>query len=256
MIDIHCHLLPGLDDGPDSWEESLAMAESAIADGITHVVATPHSSPEYFFDYPRVRKLRRELQEKIGDRLQLATGCDFHLSPENLESLRLSPSQFCVNHGPYLLVEFNEFSIPPSMDQTLHELQLSGIRPIVTHPERNAILRARPERLNTWVRMGCYVQVTANSLTGTFGPTAQRDALQWIREGLVHFVASDAHNTRSRPLKLSPARSVLTSEFSADIAQALLIENPRAAFEGQEIPCVPEIADTREVVRKKRFWIF
>jgi len=87
MVDVHCHILPGLDDGPDNMELSLAMAESAIADGITHVVATPHSSNEYFFDYSRVRELLEELRAKIGDRLILASGCDFHLNPENLEAL-------------------------------------------------------------------------------------------------------------------------------------------------------------------------
>src|SRR5262249_49864470 len=80
MIDLHCHILPGLDDGPDQVEESLAMAEDAIADGITHVVATPHASGEYTFDFPKVRRLRDELQERLGNRLALATGCDFHLN--------------------------------------------------------------------------------------------------------------------------------------------------------------------------------
>jgi protein-tyrosine phosphatase len=255
MIDIHCHLLPGLDDGPDAVEESLAMAQSAIADGITHVVATPHSSNDYLFDYPKIRKVCRQLQERIGDRLTLATGCDFHLSPENLEALRLNPAQFCVNQGPYLLVEFSEFSIPPSMDQTLHELQLAGIRPIVTHPERNAILRAQSDRLRTWVRMGCFVQVTANSLTGTFGPTAQRDSLRWIGEGLVHFIASDAHNTRSRPLKLRPAYEMIEEQFSSEKAEALCAANPGAAFRGEDIPHVPEIVEVRQM-RTKRFWFF
>ncbi len=232
------------------------MAEAAIADGITHVVGTPHSNNDYFFDYPRIRKLRRELQEKVGNRITLATGCDFHLSPENLEALRINPRQFCVNQGPYLLVEFNEFSIPPSMDQTLHELQLSGIRPIVTHPERNAILRAQHERLRTWVRLGCYVHITANSLTGTFGPGAQRHAVQWIAQGLVHFIASDAHNTGNRPLKLSSARDVLAAEFGAEKAQALVLDNPRAAFDGEEIPYVPELVDHTEPQRRRRFWFF
>jgi len=147
MVDVHCHILPGLDDGPDDMETSVAMAESAIADGITHVVATPHSSNQYYFDYSHVRELREKLQTKIGSRLILATGCDFHLSPENLEALRADASRFCINQRDYLLVEFNEYSIPPSMDQTLHEIQLLGLRPVITHPERNAILRLQTARL-------------------------------------------------------------------------------------------------------------
>ena len=180
MIDVHCHILPGLDDGPENMDISMEMAEAAIADGITHVVATPHSSNRYSFDYPLVRALRMELQEKIGDRLVLATGCDFHLNPENLDALREDAPRFCINQRDYLLVEFNEYSIPPAMDQTLHEIQLLGLRPVITHPERNAILRTQTERLAKWVRLGCFIQVTAGSLTGVFGPGAQKDAWRWI----------------------------------------------------------------------------
>src|SRR3989449_9207778 len=97
MVDLHCHILPGLDDGAATMEESVAMAESAIADGITHVVATPHSSNQYSFDFAHVRQLREELQTKIGDRLKIATGCDFHLNPENLESLRKDAPPYCIN---------------------------------------------------------------------------------------------------------------------------------------------------------------
>src|SRR6202043_2109784 len=102
MVDIHCHILPGLDDGPKTMEESLAMAESAIEDGITHVVATPHASSEFAFNYRRVRQGRDGVQGGIGERLTLATGCDFHLSPENLGALRADAPRFCVNQLGYL----------------------------------------------------------------------------------------------------------------------------------------------------------
>jgi protein-tyrosine phosphatase len=257
MVDLHCHILPGIDDGSKSMEESLAMAESAIADGITHVVATPHASSAHHFDYERIRKTRDELQEKIGDRLVLATGCDFHLNPENVNALRTAAAEFCVNQKDYLLVEFNEFSIPPSMDHTLHDIQLAGLRPIVTHPERNGILRAQPERLRNWVQHGCFVQVTGGSLTGGFGPRAQQIAVRWIGEGLVHFVASDAHNTRTRPLCLQPAFELVKSQFGNEKAQALFQENPWAAFEGRELPHVPEVLDKSLLPqKKKRFFFF
>src|SRR5467141_2739438 len=128
MVDLHCHILPGLDDGPATIEESIAMAESAIADGITHVVATPHANNEYFFDFSRVRQLRDELQAKISGRLEIAIGCDFNLNPKNLESMRKEPHQFCINQRDCQQVGFNEFSIPPAMDQALHEIQLAGVR--------------------------------------------------------------------------------------------------------------------------------
>lgn len=256
MVDLHCHILPGLDDGPENMEVSLAMAESAISEGITHVVATPHSSNEYHFDFARVRELRDELQEKIGDRLTLATGCDFHLNPENLDALRADAPRFCINQRDYLLVEFNEYSIPPSMDQTLHEIQLLGLRPVITHPERNAILRLQTERLGKWVRLGCHVQVTAGSLTGVFGPGAQKDAWRWIADGLVHIVASDAHNMRSRPLKLLPAFELVHEQFGEEKARALFIENPMASFEGRDLPFVPELPDQKTPAPRKRFFFF
>lgn len=256
MIDVHCHILPGIDDGPDSLEISLAMAESAMADGITRVVATPHSNSTYRFDFARVRQLRDELQSKVGDGLTLATGCDFHLSPENLDALRANPAPFCINQRDYLLVEFNEYSIPPSMDETLHGIQLLGLRPVITHPERNAILRLQADRLAKWVRLGCYVQVTAGSLTGVFGPQAQKDAWRWMAEGIVHFVASDAHNTRGRPLKLAPAYRLVQQQLGDETARALFVDNPLAAFEGRELPFVPELADEGAPRRRKRFFFF
>jgi protein-tyrosine phosphatase len=256
MVDVHCHILPGLDDGPENLELSLEMAESAIAEGITHVVATPHSNDEYHFNFERVGEMRQKLQEKIGNRLTLATGCDFHLNSENLDALREDAARFCINQHDYLLVEFNEFAIPPAMDQTLHEIQLLGLRPVITHPERNAILRAQGERLAKWVRLGCYVQVTAGSLTGVFGPGAQKNAWKWIADGLVHIVASDAHNLRGRPLKLRAAFDVVREQFGEEKARALFIENPMAAFEGQELPHAPELPDERDTPRRKRFFFF
>lgn len=256
MIDIHCHILPGLDDGPKTIEESVAMAEDAIADGIKEVVATPHASTSHVFDYKIVRAVKEQLQQRLGDRLRLATGCDFHLSPENLKAVNRDPARFCINQKDYLLVEFNEFSIPPHMDQTLHELQLAGIRPIVTHPERNGILRTNPERLVKWVRLGCFAQVTAGSLTGVFGPPARDVAWGWIASGLIHFVASDAHNTARRPLKLKFAYDEVSERFGEEKAEALFVLNPRAVLAGSPLPHIPEIHSKDDGRRKKRFLFF
>jgi protein-tyrosine phosphatase len=256
MIDLHCHLLPGLDDGPKTMEDSLAMAEEAIADGVTHVVATPHANSDYPFDFERVCHAVKELDAKLGGRLILATGCDFHMSHENLIAIRNDPRRYCINQEDYLLVEFNDFSIPPSMDQTLHELQLAGIRPIVTHPERNGILRTHPERLREWVRVGCYVQITAGSLTGVFGPGPQQQAWTWLAGGLVHFISSDAHNTGRRPLRLKFAYEAVAAKLGAKKARALLIDNPLAAFEGLPLPDVTEIAPVAEPRKRKRFFFF
>jgi protein-tyrosine phosphatase len=255
MVDLHCHILFGLDDGPKLLEDSLAMAEDAIADGITHVVATPHCNSQFLFDFAAVQAKRDALAEKLHGRLKLATGCDFHLNHENLLDIRKHPEPFCINQKDYLLVEFNEFSIPPAMDQTLHELQLAGLRPIITHPERNPILRSQPERLLHWVRLGCFAQITAGSLSGVFGPGAKEDAWNWLTRGLIHFVSSDAHNTARRPLKLRFAYDSIAQQLGEETARALLIENPLAAFNGDPLPYVPEMAEP-EPRKRKRFLFF
>jgi protein-tyrosine phosphatase len=255
MVDLHCHILFGLDDGPKLLEDSLAMAEDAIADGITHVVATPHCSSQFLFDFAKVQAKRDALAEKLHGRLKLATGCDFHLDHENLLAIRKHPAPFCINQKDYLLVEFNEFSIPPAVDQTLHELQIAGLRPIITHPERNPILRSHPERLLQWVRLGCFAQITAGSLSGVFGPGAKEDAWNWMTRGLIHFVSSDAHNTARRPLKLKFAYDSIAQQLGEETARALLIENPLAAFNGDPLPYVPQTEEP-EPRKRKRFLFF
>ena len=230
MVDIHCHILPGLDDGPESFDMSVAMAEMAIADGVTHIIATPHASADHAFIPNLVKQRRDELQEMFQGRLTFATGCDFHLSFENLQEIRFEPERFTLNQKNYLLVEFADFSIPSSLDHALHELQLAGLNPIVTHPERNPLIRSQPERLFRWLRQGCYVQITAGSFSGRFGKAAQEMAHDWLDAGAVHFVASDAHNTTSRPLKLKEPFDEIAKSHGEETARALFIENPMARF--------------------------
>jgi protein-tyrosine phosphatase len=264
MIDIHCHILPGLDDGADSVEIACSMAEMAIADGITHVIGTPHASPNFKFVPELVKQRRDEIQARFEGRLILATGCDFHLSFENLQEIRQNATRFTLNQKNFLLVEFADYSIPPALDQALHELQLAGLRPIITHPERNPLIRAQPARLFKWLRQGCYVQVTAQSLLGQFGSAAREMSEKWLDAGAVHFLASDAHNLTSRPLRLREAFDHVAKTRGEDVARALLIDNPLAVFEGRPIPYVPELPDdpdaenpaARKLRRRKRFWFF
>ena len=259
MVDIHCHLLPGLDDGPNSLGEALEMAEMAIADGITHVVATPHANDKYRFTPDLVRQYRNEIQACLGDRLTVATGCDFHLSFENLQDVRKNPGQYTINQKNYLLVEFADFAIPPNMDETLHLLQLAQISPIITHPERNGLIRAQPERLHRWIHQGCYVQVTAQSLLGRFGSSTQRAVEKWLEEGRIHFFGSDAHDLTSRPPRLRQAFDVVAKRHGEDVARALFRDNPLAAVEGRALPYVPEPPEADRVSnfrRRKRFFFF
>jgi protein-tyrosine phosphatase len=214
----------------------------------------------FTFDPVAVKRLRDELQQKVGDRLQLATGCDFHLSFENIQDIASNTAKYTINQKNYLLVEFADFSIPPSMDDTLHQLQLLGLSLIITHPERNRLIRAHQDMLRRWLNRGCYVQVTAQSVIGQFGEKAQKYAEEWLDEDMVHFVASDAHGTTRRPLQLSEAYQRVASRRGEAVAQALFQDNPLAAFEGRPLPYEPEqpqvAARSSRSGRRKRFIFF
>ena len=174
MIDIHHHLLYGLDDGSPNIDISVAMAEAAAADGTTHIVCTPHANNTYYYD-PEVNSERlAELQKRLGNRIQLGLGCDFHLSYENITDALKNPTKYSINKKGYLLVEFPDFGIAQNMADTFYELELAKLTPIITHPERNQTITRRPDRLAEWIRAGCLVQVTAGALTGRFGKTAEK----------------------------------------------------------------------------------
>jgi protein-tyrosine phosphatase len=260
MVDIHCHILHGLDDGADSLETSVQMAEMAIADGVTHVVGTPHANSHYKFEPEVIRQRREELQAAVGDRLKLTTGCDFHLNFENLQDLEKNPQKYTIHQKNYLLVEFADYSIPPSLDDTMHRLHLLGLSPIITHPERNPMLRTKPERMYRWLHQGSYMQITAQSILGRFGSAAKERAEQWLDEDRVHFIASDAHNLKARPLQLRAAFEAVAERRGEDVARALFRENPLAAFEGRSLPYEPEPANPdakpMKYARRKRFIFF
>lgn len=256
MVDIHSHFLPGLDDGAESFEDALAMIAMAAADGTTHLVGTPHCNAKYNFSLEKNRALLEQLRARVGPRITLLSGCDFHLSYENIQQVLADKTPFTINQGDYLLAEFSDYGIAPSTLDIFHKLRLNGIVPIVTHPERNPLLyELGPSFLSRLVDMGCPIQITAGSFTGRFGRHAKAFAEQLLAQGLVHIVASDAHDTRDRPPTLSPARAVVAEKFGADVAQALFVSNPRAVVESRTLPYEPEPAPPPEK-RRKRFWFF
>lgn len=212
----------------------------AAADGITHIVATPHSNYHYEFDPEVNRRKRDELQQQIGDSPTILLGCDFHLSYENLEAVRVDPAPFTINGRQYLLVEFSDMNIPPNMDQTFFDLISHRLSPIITHPERNPLLSEDLERMRKWIENGCLVQITAGSFLGRFGRHAEKSAWQMLRQRMVHFVASDAHDTNSRPPLLSVAHKAIAEDQGEEVAAALSETNPRAAVDGQPLPWLPE----------------
>jgi protein-tyrosine phosphatase len=241
MVDIHCHILPGVDDGPRTWEIAQEMCQMAAADGITHLVATPHANSEFDFDRAACQEALERLRELSGGEPELSLGCDFHYSYENLQDLLASPESYTINGGNYLLLELSDFSIPSNFGDRLLELGMAGLRPILTHPERNVLLQRRPETMLHWVAGGCLIQVTGNALTGRWGRAA-RNTVRWLLDrDAVHVVASDAHNTTSRPPQLSPACTLLAKWKGEERAQMLLEENPAAIVAGKAVPYFPAL---------------
>jgi len=251
MIDIHCHPLPGVDDGARSLDVAIEMCRLAAADGTTHLVATPHSNYSYAFDPGLNRQLCAELQEKVGERPQLLLGCDFHLSYDNLQICAENSREFTINHTPYLLVELPDQFIPDHLNRVYYEIQVSGLRPIITHPERNLLLQRKPELVEHWVSIGCLVQVTAQSYTGGFGSRARVYSERLLDAGLVHFFASDAHDTKRRPPILSRCYHKVAKEKGEEIADLLLQKNPEAVINGRPLPPQPDWAELQATTKRK-----
>jgi len=211
LIDIHCHLLPGIDDGSKSWEMTMEMYRMAAADGTTHIVATPHANYEYIYDR------------------------DFHLSYENVAAALEHPERYTIGSTNYLLVELSDFSAFNVAD-TLYRLRSNGLTPIVTHPERNPVVLSNAMLIDEFLQVGALMQITANSLTGSWGKSSQKFAETMLKKGQVHFIASDAHGLRSRPPILSAAREAAAKIIGAAAALDLVESNPAAVVSGAPLP--------------------
>lgn len=244
MIDIHSHILPEVDDGPKSWETCVEMCRMAAADGITHMVATPHANDRYHYDREYLEQLVTHLQELARDSLQIRLGCDFHLSYENVQDALAHPARYVIQNTRYLLVEFSNFSIPQQITESFSRLADHGITVIVTHPERNPILREHPQRISEWAEQGCVVQVTGSSLTGFWGQRSRRAAHWLLEHQSVHVLATDAHDTVKRVPILSTAREAAAEICGEDIAEALVDANPRAIIENLPLPYFPRPLST------------
>jgi protein-tyrosine phosphatase len=257
MIDLHHHLLPGLDDGSDSFETSVAMAKLAAADGITHIVCTPHANSRYVFD-PQVNAAKTdELRAHLahaGIQLTLGSGCDFHLSYDNVHAAQTDPGRFSINGLGYLLVEVPDYGLPLGLTETFYQLQLAGLTPILTHPERNPTLQSDPARMMDWLRGGMLIQVTADSVTGHKGKQAQRMAHDLLEKRWVHFLASDAHNTTSRPPRMRDARDAVAKKYGERYAENLCVTYPLAAFLGQQLEIEEEPKALYENLEEPGWW--
>jgi protein-tyrosine phosphatase len=241
MVDIHSHILPEVDDGARNWETAVEMCRMAAEDGIEHMVATPHSNHHYEYERTRLRSMLDDLRGRVGSSPALSLGCDFHLSYENLDSLAKEPDDYTIENTPYLLVELSDYSIPPTVTYHLQGMVRAGLRPIITHPERNPLLTKHSERIFEWIRSGCAVQVTASSLTGRWGRIPKQFSHWLMERGAVHILATDSHDVRERRPNLSAAREIVSRKYGGDVAQALVDDNPRAVVEGAPLPFFPQI---------------
>jgi protein-tyrosine phosphatase len=257
MIDIHHHLLPGLDDGAVDIETSVEMARLAVQDGITHVVCTPHANDQYDFDpavnRQKIAALRERLQaERIS--LTLGLGCDFHLSYDNIQGALKDPARYSINGLGYLLVELPDYGLARGLTETFYELRLAKSTPILTHPERNQTLQADSKRMMRWLRGGLLVQVTADSVIGKMGRKAEQMAHQLLANRWVHFLATDAHSTRSRPPRMQEAHTLVANKYGQSYADLLCLENPRAVLEGAPLPPQEEPLHLYEDMEAKSSW--
>ena len=235
MVDIHSHILPSVDDGAKSWEVAIEMCRMAAADGITHMVASPHANDEFRYDRAAHEATLAELREKTDGALELSLGCDFHLSFDNIVALRKNPAEFCIGKTNYLLVEFSDFGVSRQILTSLEEFLDLGLVPIVTHPERNPMFQSKPELVLQMAELGCVIQVTANSATGFWGNGPRKVADWLLKKGAVHVLATDAHDLVRRTPVLSKAREAVAGMASKDIAEALVGRNPEKIVMGASL---------------------
>lgn len=239
MIDLHCHLLPGIDDGPDTLEESLELCNIAVADGITQAIVTPHIHPGRWENNAQIiaeqcRALQQHLQDhKIA--LQLGFAGEVRLTDEIMYQVENQQIPFYGEVDGYhiMLLEFPHGHIIPGSDKLVAWLLQRNIRPLIAHPERNKQIMKDVGQLQPFISAGCWLQVTAGSVLGNFGERAQAVAHELLRDELVTVIASDGHNARSRKPVLQACFTAISEEYGVQAAQGLFIERPAGIVAGQ-----------------------
>ena len=255
MIDLHCHILPGIDDGPATMDESIEMCRIARADGITAIVATPHFRPgRYDLSEGAITAAYEGLCSEVarlGIDIEILAGADVTVTPELLIHLS-QKSRLTINKtGRFFLAELPSAAVPARWDQYLLSLIARGFSPILTHPERNGWFLSHRDALYPFVSAGGLVQITAMSLTGEVGEAAQSYSRYLLKQGLAHIIATDAHSAHQRKPLLSGAVAAAASIIGKDEAFRMVRDTPRAIIEGRR----PDVAMPEQAVVPRRTWI-
>ena len=251
FVDIHSHILWGLDDGARDLEMSVEMLRIAVASGTADIVATPHSDLQFPFDPDLIASRIGELLELPGPKPRIHTGCDFHLHFDNIGDCLEHPAKYTINHLRYLMVEFSDINIPKSIGQVFDRMLNCAITPVITHPERNGLLMKDSAQLISWIHAGCLIQVTAQSFLGRFGKVAHHAADELMSRGMVHFIASDAHDPVHRPPDLSAAYETVLRQYGELTAMNLFVTHPKATLTGEFL----EVEMPHALVSRKK-WLF
>jgi len=254
MIDLHCHILPGIDDGAEDLSASIAMSEKAISQGITHILCTPHHNNGSYINpkaevLAHVAKLQAELDRRNLP-VTLFEGQEVRITGSLIDEIKQDRILFADVGSTYLLIEFPTMDVPAYTEQLFFDLRARGQIPIIVHPERNAKFREDPNRLIPFLEMGCLAQLTAPSYVGIFGKSIQKTAKQMVKQRLVQMVASDAHGVHKRNFYLKEAFEAIEKDFGRNyVNQMEQVAKDVLNGDATEIPVYTEI-------RKKKFGLF
>lgn len=235
FVDIHFHVAPGLDDGPANLDEAAALAWAAYRAGTLAVIATPHRSLRYDWSGQARADVLQGLHSRLPEGFALFAGCELELCDEAWRSFEADPRRYCLNQSRYVLVELPQAGSALCFDAVLNKLVGRGFVPILAHAERCRLPGNLTNRLSGWVRQGCLVQVTADAICGRRGRPMQAAAGELLRAGLVHFVASDAHNLAHRGPNLQPAYRVVSEIAGIEQAARLFTHNPLLVLQDEPI---------------------
>ena len=255
MVDLHCHLLPRVDDGSKSMEISLRLAREATENGVTHALLTPHHMNGHYVNHKQdVIRLTNEFQKQIKDHnipLTVFPGQEVRINGQLLEALDKDDILFADTAGKYMMLEFPDDDVPHYTNQMIFDLQQRGIIPVIVHPERNTKIMAEPDLIYQLLEKGCLSQITASSYVGTFGKRVENFSRQLIEAGQGYVFASEAHDLPGRKYEMRHAFEKMQHEYGQELADQYQ-QNARSIINGESVP----INEIKILKKKKRFWLF